>query len=223
MNFATDIITGPSISDAWMNAVRTVVGLPGRTAYHLVTRIPYPTKEQPKIRTAAELLSSELSYPGIETVANTIFPERLAHSCRDHHELGRRYRAMYPTIRNLLHINRNGTYFGRLVSYPTASGSDFDQLADTIRKLQVEQSTRGPKSARYELNLEHVGTDHATAEDPVDEAEDGPLLGSPAPLATPARQRYRPHRSMYPARTGPRWVSPACRSVLFNSTTVTCT
>lgn len=164
MSIVTEIITGPSLSDAWLNSVRAVDGLDGRTACHLVTRIVRPGSEEMTIRAAAERLSAELGYPMIETVANTIFPERLARSCRDHHELAHRYRAMYPTVRSLHRANRYGTYFGRIVSYPAVSGSSFDQLADLVRKLQIELGTSGPKSARFELSFVDLTDDRDTGD-----------------------------------------------------------
>lgn len=68
---------------------------------------------------------------------------------------------MYPRLRRLHRANRSGTYFGRLVAYPTASG-DYDQLNATIAKLQTELATKGPKSARYEINVS-APSDETTA------------------------------------------------------------
>ena len=163
---ALDTLGGDSISAAWINTVVALGQLPDRAAHHVVTRIASPATEEAVIREAADELSAELGFRSIETVANTIFPERLARSCRDHHELAQRYRGMYPTIRSLSMSNRNGTYFGRLVAYPTAtSGEGMDQLSDLIRKLQVEQAAPGPKSARYEIGISAPGLDTEPAGD----------------------------------------------------------
>lgn len=194
MNIATDMITGGTISEAWMRAVQAVDEVPGRTTCHLVTRITRPT-ELSEIRAAADDLSLQLGYPTIETVANTIFPEGLARTCRDHHELGHRYRTMYPILRSLVRANRDGTYFGRLVSFPSPPGEDFDQLADLIRKLQAELQTDRPKSTRYELSLEEVGDlssapaddDHGVSIDMADDVADPALPIEP--IYVPGRDR----------------------------------
>lgn len=163
---ALDTLGGDSISEAWINTVLALGQLPDRAAHHVVTRIASPATEEAVIREAADELSAELGFRSIETVANTIFPERLARSCRDHLELAQRYRGMYPTIRSLSMSNRNGTYFGRLVAYPTATSDEgMDQLSDLIRKLKVEQSARGPKSARYEIGISAPGLDTEPAGD----------------------------------------------------------
>jgi hypothetical protein len=63
---------------------------------------------------------------------------------------------MYDKIQGLDKANRNGTYFGRLVDYPSPGGS-CNQLASLVRKLKVELALAGPKSARYELNIAQPG------------------------------------------------------------------
>lgn len=194
MNLAIDTIVGRTISEAWMRAVQAVDEVPGRTTCHLVTRITHPT-ERPEIRGAADDLSSQLGYPTIETVANTIFPEALARACRDHQELGHRYRTMYPTLQSLVRANRDGTYFGRLVAYPSSPGKDFDQLADLIRKLQAELQTDRPKSTRYELSIEEVGDSSNAPADvdhgvPIDLADDSTDPTMPTePIYIPGRDR----------------------------------
>lgn len=158
MSVVQEAIRGVTISDAWLNTVAVASELPGRDRglFHLVTRIDDPRQEQPKIRTAADDLLSALGLDPIETVANTIFPAQMAATSRDPHHLAERYRAAYETIRRLHPGNRNGTYFGRLVKYPSAGG-DRDQLAELIRRLHTELGARGPKSARYEVNVSTPG------------------------------------------------------------------
>lgn len=156
MHLATDSVSGGSMSEAWLRTVTAVNLAPGRRYHHTVTRIARPAAERTEVRAAADWLSAELDYPTIDTVANTIFPQAVAETSDDHEELTDRYRAMYDTIRALDKANRKGTYFGRLVSYPTERGSH-DQLAELIRKLNVEISLPGPKSARYEIGTDVPG------------------------------------------------------------------
>lgn len=151
MHLATEAITGTSVSDAWLRTVISVNAIPGQRCYHAVTRIAQPDAQVPEIRAAADWLSERRGYPAINTVANTIFPEALAVTCTDHEELTERYRRIYGIVRDLDKANRRGTYFGRLVSYPTSQGPQ-DQLGDLLRKLRVELSSGAPKAARYEIN-----------------------------------------------------------------------
>ena len=188
MNIAPDMITGASVSEAWLNAVVALRGMRERTACHLVVRVTDPVAENAGVRAAADELSAQLGYPSVRTVANTIFPQQLARFCRDVTELGDRYRAMYPTIRSLVKANRHGTYFGRLVAYPDGSDAGFDQLADLIRKLGVELLAPGPKSARYEIDLEAPApapTTTPTADPPADGEDPAPDPGLVAGLAAP--------------------------------------
>jgi hypothetical protein len=152
MKLATTMISGTTVSDAWLRAVTEVDAAPGQRLYHLVTQIAQPVEEHPEIRDAANWLSDQLAYPAIQTVANTIFPHDLAATCANHEELADRYLAMYDVIKGLDRANRHGTYFGRLVDYPSPAGS-CNQLASLVHKLKVETASHGPKAARYELNI----------------------------------------------------------------------
>jgi hypothetical protein len=151
MHLATEVVTGSTVSDAWLRTVTSVNEAPGQRCYHAVTRIAHPASHVLQIRTAADWLSERRGYPAIDTVANTIFPEALAATCTDHEELTERYRRIYGIVRKLDKANRRGTYFGRLVSYPTMQGPH-DQIGDLLRKLRAEQASGAPKSARYEVN-----------------------------------------------------------------------
>lgn len=192
VNTAQETLGGDTISEAWMNTVLALGQLPDGIAYHSVTRIVRPTQEDPDIRASADELSAALGYLSIETVANTIFPEQLAASCVDHHELTRRYRAMYPILRSLSTRNRNGTYFGRLVAYPNSTDTTVDQLSDVIRKLHTEQGSPTPKAARYELGVtapsvdttSQTKTDTSMTED-ADGAEHREGIAATAGAATP--------------------------------------
>ena len=100
--------------------------------------------------------SCDLDLAPVDTVANAIFPARLAAASAGPSELARRYRRLYPTLRRLHKSNRKGTYFGRIVAHP-AAGGERDQLADLIERLNTELRTPGPKSARYEMNVTGPG------------------------------------------------------------------
>jgi thymidylate synthase len=161
------------VSEAWLNAVQVVDAAPERRLFHLVTRISDPVTEEPRIRAAADALLRDLDLALVHTVANTIFPAHLAATSAGPGELAQRYRRMYPTLRRLHKSNRKGTYFGRIVAHP-AAGGERDQLADLIERLRTELRTRGPKSARYEMNITGPGELDQPAEAcPAEELSDG--------------------------------------------------
>jgi thymidylate synthase len=152
MRTATGVVQACTLSEAWLQALVQVSQAPGRKLFHTVTRITDPTVEDGTIRAAADELLVDLDYQPVETVANTIFPEQVAASSRDTAHLVARYLAMYPTIRRIHKDNQFGTYFGRVVEYPTA-GEPLDQLTDLIRKIDQERAGGRPKGARYEVPI----------------------------------------------------------------------
>lgn len=173
MTLAQDQVRGGTVSEAWLNAVQVVDAAPQRRLFHLVTRVSDPVAEEPHIRAAADTLLRELELAPVDTVANTIFPAQLAAASAGPGELAQRYRRIYPTLRRLHKSNRKGTYFGRIVAHP-AAGSERDQLADLIERLNTELRTRGPKSARYEMNVTGPGELAQPADEcPAEEFSDG--------------------------------------------------
>jgi thymidylate synthase len=165
------VIHGDNLSEAWARTVVTVAAAHNKhKAFHVVTRISDPTHEDDRIREMADGILAERDMAPISTVANTLFPHALAHRTPDPEALGKRYLDLLPTLQRLDHENRRGTYFERLVNYETTTGH-INQLAELIRRLKQEitvrdNSTTGPKSARYEVPMEQL-----TANLPVSEAE----------------------------------------------------
>jgi thymidylate synthase len=154
-------IVAPTLSDAWLEKARLLLGVPGGKLVHLVVRIEDPTVEVPAIRAEADALidahnakrGKEEMVP-IDTVRNTIFPVAYAERTRGPKELGEHYRTLYDPIRKSAVINRKGTYFGRMVAYPRADDEPpADQLLSTVEKLKDELDNRGPKSSCYEINI----------------------------------------------------------------------
>jgi hypothetical protein len=173
VTLAQEQVSGATVSEAWLNAVQVVDSAPKRRLFHLVTRVGDPVTEELRIRAAADGILRDLDLAPINTVANTIFPSQLAAASARPDELAQRYRRMYPTLRRLHKSNRKGTYFGRIVAHPVASG-ERDQLADLIGRLKTELRTRGPKSARYEMNISGPGELASLAEEyPAVESTDG--------------------------------------------------
>ena len=156
---STDLIVrGSNLSDAWARTVVAVAGQPGHKAFHVITRISDPTREDARIREMADGILLDRGLSPVVSVANTLFPHRLAQSTQDPNELGERYIRLLPRLKRLDCENRRGTYFERLVDYQSAAGP-INQLAELIRRLEIEigvrdHSTTGAKSARYEVPLD---------------------------------------------------------------------
>lgn len=145
-------VEAADVSTAWLEAARRLAWDPKRKADGTVVRICEPVGEIPAVREAMDELLEAQELQSVETVANTIFPEAIARSSLDHAELVDRYVRMYPTLRKLDTQNRSGTYFGRLIQYPTGKGL-FDQIGAVIRRIGIEQAGGNPKQARYEASL----------------------------------------------------------------------
>jgi thymidylate synthase len=143
-------------SRAWVAACSAldVRANPRRDGFHTVVRIEDATADDPVFRAELERVRQAEGYEPIETVANTIFPDRLAATCHSPEQLAARYRAMYPQLRRLAAGNRHGTYFGRIVSYTGPEGP-VDQLTALIARLRQQAAGRGPMTAAYEVDIAH--------------------------------------------------------------------
>ncbi len=186
MSLVTGIITADSLSDAWLGAAQQLAGMPGHSAVHLVTRISQPMTEDAQVRTELDRILDARGLQSTATVANTLFPAALAERHPEPAELAERYRShILPRIRRLAGSkNSRGTYFGRLVAYPDAVGTQIaDQLTNTVTKLRCEATLPGPLSSCYELAV------HSPGEDGEAEVDHGRDLISGTPALT-----YHGHR-----------------------------
>ncbi|MEU8369060.1 hypothetical protein [Micromonospora tulbaghiae] len=145
-------VAGKDISTAWLNACRALQKTANRRAYHTVVRIDNPGEEDLQIRGELDRILKAKQLQPIRTVANTIFPTALAKVSRSHDELVRRYHNLYPTLRRTHPGNAHGTYFGRMVNYPSANGIK-DQIGAIIERLRRESAGRGGKTACYEATI----------------------------------------------------------------------
>jgi hypothetical protein len=181
MTTATGVVAATNLSEGWLRTLRSVSDAPERRLFHTVTRITDPCREEPPIRDAANRLLRKLGHASVETVANTIFPARLAASSRDHEVLVSRYLAIYPKIKHAHKDNARGTYFGRIVAHPNGK-DDLDQLSVLIGRLRFETTQRGPKSARYEVGVAGPASeeiDFADSFDTYAAGRDNSIMGFP--------------------------------------------
>lgn len=158
------VIEKANTSLAWQEACLKldVSSNPRRDALHTVVRISNAAAEDPQVRAEFDQMRAERGYAPIETVANTIFPAKLAAVSRTPEELVRRYRDMYPTLRRIDRGNAIGTYFGRIVEYPGQKGP-VDQLTALIDRIHRQAAGKGAMTAAYEMDFAHP--DDPTASD----------------------------------------------------------
>ncbi|MFF2952646.1 hypothetical protein ACFVVU_15040 [Kitasatospora sp. NPDC057965] len=189
----TFIVSEATTTSAWAAACRamdlsakerpTVARGRAPEAFHTVVRITNAAADDAEFRRELDRVRSHLkcSHP-VETVANTVFPYRLAATSKDPRSLAERYRAMYPQLRSMDAGNRFGTYFGRIVAYPGAKGS-VDQLNTLIDRLTSQAARTGPLSAAYELDIAHPSDAEEELPTTPEEQETGPEATSiPVPV-----------------------------------------
>lgn len=158
------VVVADNLSQAWIETTKDVHEQGGK-AFHTLTRIENPLAEDISIRDGYDALLRDLRMQSAETVAHTVFPSGPAAESESPEALVARYLDLYPTLRRF-GPNKKGTYFGRIVAYPSPTG-DLDQLTPLIRRLAHELETPGPMSARYEVGIE------AAHDPPGDAAADG--------------------------------------------------
>ncbi|GIH89894.1 hypothetical protein ACFFMN_12160 [Planobispora siamensis] len=152
----TFTVTAENTSLAWIAACRAldVAANQRHHGFHTVVRIADAAAENVHVRADFDQMRERCGYAPIETVANTIFPARLAATSSSPEELVRRYGEMYERLRRIDQGNRYGTYFGRIVAYPTHKGP-IDQLTAVIARIRRQAAGRGPMSAAYEMDVAH--------------------------------------------------------------------
>lgn len=148
-------ITAADPVTAWWKMTTAVMNQPRSASFHTVAHIGTADIALGAVEIVDALLS-ERHLQSVGTVANTIFPTAIAAGCDSVAELGDRYRALYPRLRQFTK-NKQGTYFGRLVAYPQGSDTK-DQLTHTVDKLRTE-AAGNHFSSRYECAIYHPESD----------------------------------------------------------------
>ncbi|MFN8190981.1 MAG: hypothetical protein U0R78_11185 [Nocardioidaceae bacterium] len=182
---APGLVVADDLSQAWLETTKDVQEQGGK-AFHTLTRIENPLAEDTAIREGYDALLRDLKMQTAETVAHTIFPSGPAAESDSPEALVARYVDAYPTLRRF-GPNKKGTYFGRIVAYPSPTG-ELDQLTPLIRKLAQELETPGPMSARYEVGIEAARDRHS--DDAADDGEHEGRLGG-TEVAVPI---FAPHK-----------------------------
>ena len=153
-------IEAPDLAVGWLDTILWVSGQPQRKAFHTVTRIADAGVDgPPRIHRAASDILTEVGLPGVTTVSNTIFPAAMAAQTADITALSARYEQLFPQLQRLEpRKNRDGTYFLRLIAYPSTTGT-INQLERMLGSLTRELATDAPKRARYEIVVDGPAVD----------------------------------------------------------------
>ena len=195
-SIAAGVFTARDLSLSWRKTVLAVERAPHQKLFHTVTRIESPLEEDLEMRRRVDEMLRHLGYPSAETVANTIFPMELASCTHGHGELSERYRKMYPTLQRFPG-NQRGTYFGRMVSYPSAKNGS-DQLAKIITTMRMQLKRRSTMSTPYEMTLDAIadgamdrGSEAAGGGRIAPEADIESPLGGTSTVYAPSDNRVR--------------------------------
>ncbi len=147
----------PTVSEAWLRTLELVEAGGGRLV-NVLTTVQRPELEIESVRALVDGLLSPGRRDGkaiqpVETVANTIFPISLYRDCgfdwdpslpseaerqldEAASDLYEAYKTMLPELLTA-NGNRNGTYFGRMTTWPGKEGGGRNQLADRIKYLRL--------------------------------------------------------------------------------------
>lgn len=149
------LLSAPTISEAWLAAVRAAVHAPGGRSLHSVVSVAHPGPPEPELVRVIDDLLDDRRQHSVSTVASTLFPSNLyadpgVHwhpdmSRVDQQRLDLAAEDLYETYCTALPVllgadgNHHGTYFGRLVSWPGKNGDGYNQLAVRIRQLRAQR------------------------------------------------------------------------------------
>ena len=124
-------IERPSLTEVWQLALAVAASSPNREVHNLVITATAPFHEDASVTDA---LDNALEAEGLQksrTVAGTIFPYSLWRPSSPRSELYGRYLRIWNLLRKHPK-NRRGTYFQRLINYPTVGPNAFNQLEQII-------------------------------------------------------------------------------------------
>jgi hypothetical protein len=128
-------ITERCVSRVWLEAIRLAGVCPRKEVSNLIVNVEdigeARNLEDPKIRKALDQALEANENFSVSTVANTIFPTSLWGRDCPRTALYTRYLRLWPRIKKVRQ-NRRGTYFQRLIAYPSPSESSLNQLEFVI-------------------------------------------------------------------------------------------
>ncbi|UFT99370.1 hypothetical protein KO561_19745 [Radiobacillus kanasensis] len=145
------VIKGDNITDAWKKSINHLLQN-GREDYNLIVEIEDPTKDDLETRRQFNSVLLGMGDQSIETVSNTIFPYGIWSKSENRDNLYERFIKVYPTLRKVPENNK-GTYFGRLVQWGYGTDKCFNQVENTIFKLNREKENGRGIRVMYEMSI----------------------------------------------------------------------
>lgn len=177
------LVHGPTISDAWLEAVSYLDSVDG-TASNLLVAAAGP-QEDASIRAELEAFNESIQLANkrptrplrsVESVANTIFPADL-YAPEFGREAARRLYENHRASREVLRRFNHGReeYFDRMIDWPTTD-RPLNQLERVIENLQRELKSQGPKGSIYEIAVSQPVGEEIRIQDP---ERDKSIMGFP--------------------------------------------
>lgn len=176
-------------------ALETAVGCVGSRVVHLVVTVTEPGIEIPTVGVVLEQFLDRSGCQGIETVAETIFPQSLYADPGYDFEVGmtpnlvdgldEAAQSLYDTYSSCIpmlvtvHANNRGTYFGRMISWPGKSQGGVNQLEARVKALRREHAAGRKTNNTLDIDL-------------AADSESEPVQGLQMYAATDKRQRGFP-------------------------------
>lgn len=136
------LVSGTSMFEAWLAAVRVLRAAPHRELFDLVVEVADPAVRDTDALDQIDGFLESLGHQRLDGVAKTIFPARLANRSATRAQLYARYERMLPRIKRRDTRNRHGTYFSRLIRYPLADPTRANQIERVIHDLGVNPHRR---------------------------------------------------------------------------------
>lgn len=158
-----------SLSEAWLLALKKAAHQPEGRMVHQVLTVERPGSEISHIRERVDAMLINAGKPGIDTVAQTIFPWDLYDDPQltwcpylaQHlgvtidqaaHGLYQRYLDILPVLLSD-RANRSGTYFSRIINWPGGTTEGVNQLRLRICGLRREHSLGRSTNNTLDIDL----------------------------------------------------------------------
>lgn len=153
------LIRAPTITKAWIEVLEKSVARGAPTYAPLVILVESTDLVKNFVD---ESIHPELNHAlvahgkwKLETSANTIFPYNLWCRCASPEELYSRYLRILPKLKRSHPSNYYGTYFSRMIAYPSKSGT-INQLAHLVNAW----SSNVRRSSAFQVNIFDPVADH---------------------------------------------------------------
>ncbi|MDD5369717.1 MAG: hypothetical protein PHQ40_11560 [Anaerolineaceae bacterium] len=156
-------IEAADISHAWLEVMRVLIEPGIEELTPLIVNIGVDGDREITIQTVQNQLDASLISSGkgtCHTTANTIFPGSYWNRGIDRSELFARYQRSLPHIKDSSPLNRNGTYFERLIRYPMSAEEDapiYNQLDHIIHTYTIgNHRTSALQASIFNPFLDHT-------------------------------------------------------------------